>query len=108
MAGICDQGVVLQQLSGSAVPPSFPTQPTAMSPNRTVHDRRPVVRPLVVALSALLPLAAAAQEAPATKDPVALDALQVTAQRRVENARDVPVAITAIQGEKLDVLGSAG
>ncbi|KAF1013291.1 MAG: hypothetical protein GAK31_03440 [Stenotrophomonas maltophilia] len=32
----------------------------------------------------------------------------MTAQRRVENAKDVPVAITAIQGEKLDVLGSAG
>jgi hypothetical protein len=45
---------------------------------------------------------------PAAKDPVALDALQVTAQRRVENAKDVPVALSAIQGEKLDVLGSAG
>ena len=44
---------------------------------------------------------------PAAKDPVALDALQVTAQRRVENAKDVPVALSAIQGEKLDVLGSA-
>ncbi|MCR2488893.1 Plug domain-containing protein, partial [Salmonella enterica] len=43
-----------------------------------------------------------------TKDPVALDTLQVTAQRRVENAKDVPVSISAIQGEKLDVLGSAG
>jgi iron complex outermembrane receptor protein len=79
-----------------------------MSPNRSVHDRRPVVRPLVLALSTLLPLSAAAQQAPAAKDPVALDALTVTAQRRVENAKDVPVAITAIQGEKLDVLGSAG
>ena len=62
----------------------------------------------LTALSALLPLVAAAQETPAAKDPVALDTLQVTAQRRVENAKDVPVAITAIQGEKLDVLGSAG
>lgn len=79
-----------------------------MSPNRSVRDRRPVVRPLVLALCALLPLSASAQQSPASKDPVALDALQVTAQRRVENARDVPVAVTALQGEKLDVLGSAG
>lgn len=79
-----------------------------MSPTRTSRGRSPVARPLVVALSALLPLVAAAQETPAAKDPVALDALQVTAQRRVENAKDVPVAISAIQGEKLDVLGSAG
>ncbi|WMJ71133.1 TonB-dependent receptor [Stenotrophomonas sp. 24(2023)] len=79
-----------------------------MSPNRPAHGRTPVVHPLVFALSALLPLAAAAQEAPSAKDPVALDTLKVTAQRRVENAKDVPVAITAIQGEKLDVLGSAG
>ena len=79
-----------------------------MSPTRTSRGRLPVARPLVAALSALLPLVAAAQETPAAKDPVALDALQVTAQRRVENAKDVPVAISAIQGEKLDVLGSAG
>ena len=79
-----------------------------MSPTRTSRGRFPVARPLVAALSALLPLVAAAQETPAAKDPVALDALQVTAQRRVENAKDVPVALSAIQGEKLDVLGSAG
>ncbi|MBH1391052.1 TonB-dependent receptor [Stenotrophomonas maltophilia] len=79
-----------------------------MSPTRTPRGRFPVARPLVAALSALLPLVAAAQETPAAKDPVALDALQVTAQRRVENAKDVPVALSAIQGEKLDVLGSAG
>ena len=79
-----------------------------MSPTRTSRGRLPVARPLVAALSALLPLVAAAQETPAAKDPVALDALQVTAQRRVENAKDVPVALSAIQGEKLDVLGSAG
>lgn len=79
-----------------------------MFPNRTAHGRFPSVHPLVVALAALLPLTAAAQDAPATKDPVALDTLQVTAQRRVENAKDVPVSISAIQGEKLDVLGSAG
>ena len=78
-----------------------------MSPNRSVHDRRPVVRPLVLALSTLLPLSAAAQQAPAGKDPVALGALQVTAQRRVENAKDVPVAITAIRPHTTRMLRNA-
>lgn len=32
----------------------------------------------------------------------------VTAQRRTEAAKDVPVAVTAISGEKLDVLNSSG
>ncbi|HSS85507.1 MAG TPA: TonB-dependent receptor plug domain-containing protein, partial [Reyranella sp.] len=66
------------------------------------------MHPLVVALAALLPLSAAAQDAAPARDAVVLDALQVTAQRRVENAKDVPVSISAIQGEKLDILGSAG
>jgi iron complex outermembrane receptor protein len=79
-----------------------------MFPNRTAHGRTASVHPLVVALAALLPLTAAAQDAPAAKDPVALDTLQVTAQRRVENAKDVPVSISAIQGDKLDVLASGG
>ena len=65
---------------------------------------------LAVALSAVLPLAAAAQEVPPAQRDAAttLDAIQVTAQRRVENIQDVPLSITAVGGEKLDVLGSGG
>src|SRR5690606_8958547 len=37
-----------------------------------------------------------------------LDTVQVTAQRRVENIQDVPVSISAIDNEKLEVLGSGG
>ena len=37
-----------------------------------------------------------------------LDAVQVTAQRKVENIQDVPVSITSIDAEKLHVLGSGG
>ena len=37
-----------------------------------------------------------------------LDAVQVTAQRRVENIQDVPVSISTISSEKLDVLASGG
>ena len=79
-----------------------------MSPTRTVRGRFPAAHPLFVAVLAVLPFTASAHDAAPAKEAVALDTLQVTAQRRVENAKDVPVSITAIQGEKLDVIGSAG
>lgn len=65
---------------------------------------------LAVALLTALPFVAAAQDAPTAQRESAttLDAIQVTAQRRVENIQDVPVSITAVGGEKLDVLGSGG
>jgi len=66
----------------------------------------------VSALAAALALstAALAQEAaPAAGDPaVTLDRLEVTAQRRVENIQDVPVSISTLSSEKLDVLASGG
>ncbi|WP_411833432.1 TonB-dependent receptor [Pseudoxanthomonas mexicana] len=71
--------------------------------------RSSAVRPqrLALALAALLPPAGAlAQEA--TDAPATLDAVQVTAQRRVENIQDVPVSISSVGAEKLDVLGSGG
>ncbi len=41
-------------------------------------------------------------------DTTQLDVIEVTTQRRVENIQDVPVSITSLGGEKLDVLGSGG
>ena len=75
------------------------------------------VRPhrLALAIAALLPFgsvfaqdAAPAVPAPAEKAATTLDAVQVTAQRRVENIQDVPVSISTISSEKLDVLASGG
>lgn len=66
---------------------------------------------LALAVAALLPMAPAfAQQAaqPAEKEAATLDAVQVTAQRKVENIQDVPVSISTVSGEKLDVLASGG
>ena len=74
-------------------------------------------RRLALAIALSLPAAAAfAQDAAA--DPAAtagkpdaaavLDQIQVTAQRRVENIQDVPVSVSTVSGEKLDVLESGG
>jgi iron complex outermembrane recepter protein len=59
----------------------------------------------LLALSALAPSIAVAQEAPAKGQ---LETVTVTAQRRTENIRDVPVSVSAIKDEKLDVLISGG
>ena len=81
-----------------------------MPPSRFV-----TVRPhrLAFAIAALLPFGVVAQEAaPVAVDPAqeatTLEAVEVTAQRRVENIREVPVSISTVSSEKLDVLGSGG
>lgn len=58
---------------------------------------------LAFAIALTIAGAASAQDSATT-----LDAVQVTAQRKVENIQDVPVSITSIDAEKLDVLGSGG
>lgn len=65
---------------------------------------------LALAIAALLPMAAFAQEAAksAEKEAVVLDTVQVTAQRKVENIQDVPVSISTVSGEKLNALASGG
>ncbi len=62
-----------------------------------------------VALAALSTLhgGASAQQAPGT-EAGKLQTVTVTAERRVENIRDVPSSITALSGEFLDVLNSGG
>ncbi|HJS34099.1 MAG TPA: TonB-dependent receptor, partial [Pseudoxanthomonas sp.] len=78
--------------------------------------RPAAVRPhrLAFAIAALLPFGTAlAQETPAPAEPATqsattLDTVEVTAQRKVENIQDVPVSISNVSAEKLDVLGSGG
>ena len=78
------------------------------------RPRPAVVRPqrLAFAIAALLPFGTAfAQDAATTtaeKEAATLDTVEVTAQRKVENIQDVPVSISSVSAEKLDVLGSGG
>ncbi len=70
------------------------------------RSSRPAVPPratLAFAIALAFTGSAFAQDSTTT-----LDAVQVTAQRKVENIQDVPVSITSINAEKLDVLGSGG
>lgn len=67
--------------------------------NRGQHARRS----LAAAIAMALPLPAAWAQTPTT-----LEDVMVTAQRRSENIQNVPVSVTAVGGEKLDILGSGG
>jgi len=49
----------------------------------------------------------AADEATAEKNNQ-LEVIQITARKRVENAQEVPVAVSALQGDSLDAYSSAG
>lgn len=83
--------------------------------NRIATQRaaRPALREAAAAVSlALLAWPAFAQEAApaadAAKDKSQLETVTITAERRVENIKEVPNAVTKISGEKLDVLNSSG
>jgi iron complex outermembrane recepter protein len=60
----------------------------------------------VLALTAVMPLGVAFAQT-ATTAPE-LQQVAVTAQRRTENIKEVPISVTAIKGERLDVLTSGG
>ena len=80
----------------------------------TMKTKQFATRSLIaLAVASAFPLTAAmAQEArPAEASPAQagqLETVIVTAQRRAENIKDVPMAITTLKGEKLDVLTSGG
>jgi len=77
-------------------------------------SKNPAFRLHVLGLAIALALPGAVQaqdenDPPARDDePSSLDTISVTAQRRVEDAQDVPIAITTVADEKLDILGSGG
>jgi iron complex outermembrane receptor protein len=71
-----------------------------------MHKRVVAAHGAVLALSILPAGAALAQAAQAQANE--LQTVTVTAQRRTENIKEVPVSVSAIKGEKLDVLVSGG
>ena len=83
-----------------------------------MHKRVLSAQGAMLALSAaVLPMSAMAQDttaaaAPATTEAAApagaLQEVVVTASRRAENIKDVPVSVTSLRGEKLDVIMSGG
>jgi iron complex outermembrane receptor protein len=77
--------------------------------SRSPQPRVPTRR-LALAIALTLPGATALAQDSSTSQPTAstLDTVQVTAQRRVENIQDVPVSISAVNAEQLQVLASGG
>jgi outer membrane receptor protein involved in Fe transport len=65
---------------------------------------QPSLRPAALALALAAALPAFAQE----PTPAQLDSITVTAQRRAEDPQKIPLAITTVSAEKLDILGSGG
>ncbi len=71
------------------------------------HQFRATAASFAIGLALASSVPAFAQDAAATEDQ-GLAEIIVTAQRRAENQQDVPISITAVGGEKLDVLSSGG
>jgi iron complex outermembrane receptor protein len=80
-------------------------QGKSMTKMPKMHKRVLHAQGAMLALSAVLPLGTALAQSNQAPE---LQSITVTAQRRTENIRDVPVSVTAIKGEKLDVLVSGG
>lgn len=65
-------------------------------------------RPAPTALAVALALAAWPASQALAQEKTQLETVTITAERRVENIKDVPTAVSSISGEKLDVLASGG
>ena len=72
-----------------------------------MHQRVLRANGAALALTALLPTGAFAQTTATTAAPE-LQSVTVTAQRRTENIKEVPVSVTALKGERLDTIVSGG
>ncbi|MDM5177913.1 TonB-dependent receptor [Massilia sp. DJPM01] len=70
-----------------------------------MHKRVIGAHGAVLALTALLPIASAMAQAQAAPE---LQTVTVTAQRRTENIKEVPVSVSLLKDEKLDVIVSGG
>src|SRR6476469_6318208 len=78
----------------------------------TMKNRHFATRSLIaLAVASAFPLHGALAQEAAPAEPAKagqLETVIVTAQRRAENIKDVPMAIATLKGEKLDVLTASG
>ncbi|MCJ8157895.1 TonB-dependent receptor [Sphingomonas sp. LaA6.9] len=74
----------------------------------SAHFMRLGASALALALATQAAQAQTADSPEAAADEAGLDLIVVTAQRREENLQDVPISVTAVGGEKLDVISSGG
>ena len=80
-------------------------------PKHSSRPPRPTTRPhalATVALAALAAFSSGAMAQQATAEAGKLQVITVTAERRLENIREVPSSVTALSGEILEVLNSGG
>src|SRR5438874_11451957 len=89
---------------------TLPLGKNSMNKMSKMHKRVIAAHGALLALAAL-PVGAALAQTAQTDQPSQATQLQtvtVTAQRRAENIKDVPVSVSTIKGDKLDVLLSSG
>ncbi|WP_442782638.1 TonB-dependent receptor [Collimonas fungivorans] len=91
-----------------------------MGKRARAHARMYCAQKMVLTLGVALPFGAALAQATGSTAPAAtteapqsgsslqLETMTVTAQRRVEKIKDVPISVTLLKGETLDVLNSGG
>src|SRR3990167_1806882 len=101
--------------SASAAEANHPLGERHMIRNSHTGTVRPTRSALALAVALALPFTGAMAQEPAqgeaeaeASNPAKLEAVKVTAQRRTEDIKDVPVSITTLSAEKLDVIGSGG
>jgi iron complex outermembrane receptor protein len=80
-----------------------------MSGIHTRRARRHLALAIATALSSMPALAQQSPPPAADPDkPVTLEEVTVSAERREENIKDVPVSVSTLSAEQVDVIGSAG
>jgi iron complex outermembrane recepter protein len=70
--------------------------------------QRPLVLSIALAFAPLHAALAQTADAPASSEAGKLQTVTVTAERRTENIKDVPISVFTLGGEQLDVLNSSG
>ena len=66
------------------------------------------VNAAILASAAGVSTSALAEESAKNADVVGVEVIEVTARKRTENIKEVPISVSALTPKKLEVLGSSG